>query len=264
MIPMIASILFWIAAFISFFPLIISIIKTPTQKDKKSLPLSIKIMQVHLMLAFLFQMGLVALYFLKINYSYLFHLYIVEEFVMDMLFYRELLKKTHPFKDKPIKQNIFLVGIVLFIAFAIINALLISSINKFPMYLFIVQCIVMIICTLQYHTTVTRSATKHYYVLGYGGNLSNSYTAIPAFNLQESPVFWMNKGKLLYFSISLPIFILYNLALDIRVKEIIMLAWSIQNVTLIVLHIFMGIGFLKYKSNPTDVTDMEQKLNKQL
>ncbi len=249
MIPMIASILFWIAAFISFFPLIISIIKTPTQKDKKSLPLSIKIMQVHLMLAFLFQMGLVALYFLKINYSYLFHLYIVEEFVMDMLFYRELLKKTHPFKDKPIKQNIFLIAIVLFIAFAIINALVISSINKFPMYLFIVQCIVMIICT-----------TKYYYVRSFYEPTPVAHTELTSFKLYKEPVFWMNAGKLLYFSISLPIFILYNLALDIRVKEIIMLAWSIQNVMLIVLHIFMGIGFLKYKSSPTDVADMEQKL----
>jgi len=170
-----------------------------------------------------------------------------------MLFYQSLLKKTHPFKDKTTKRSIFLIAIVAFVAFAIVNVLFIGDIDAFPKYVFMVQCVLMIICTNWY--SHTRSFTEPNPIV---------YTELSSFKLYKGPVFWMNAGKLLYFASSLFVFLPYNVIFSVTKQETVSITWIVQYILVIVLHIFMGIGFLKYKSNPTDVADMEQKLNKQL
>jgi len=216
------------------------------------LPLPLKIMRLHIILASILQASISIFYFLHIKHGWLFYLYIIEEFVLDMLFYRELIKKTYSFKDKVEKRNIFLVAIGLFIVFAIVNVF-ITSIDTFPKYIFIVQCIVMIICTSWYN--YTRSFYEPTPIV---------HSELSAFKLYKGPVFWMNTGKLIYFASSLFIFLPYDIVFKPTQQHTDVLVWSMQNILVIVLHIFMGIGFLKYKSNPTDVADMEQKLNKQL
>ena len=231
-----------------FFPLIVSTIKANTKENKGKMPLPLRLMRLHILLAFLLQMGINALDFSHINYAFLIHIYVVEEFILDMLFYRELLKKTYPFKDVPEKRPIFLWAIALFVAFAIINALFITDINKFPMYLFIVQCMVMIICATWYDYNRGFYETSHYDETSY--------------KLYKGPVFWMNRGKLIYFSSTLLIFIMHALLFEAGLKDMSIITWKMQDVILIILHIFMGIGFLKFTGDPKKVMDWEGNYRK--
>ncbi len=244
---MISSILFWMASLIIGFPFFIAICK------RNITPNPLRIMKFHLAIASLLQLSIILLYFFEMNRKFLFHIYIVEEFTFDMLFYRELLKKTHSFKDRSIKRKIFLLLMVLFITFSLLNAFYIGDIKKFPTYPFIIQCTIMIIVTSWYN-----------YIRNFYEPSPIIHSELSSFKLYKEPVFWMNKGKLLYYSTSLPIFILYNIAIEEKLNSIILATWIIQSIFLILLHISMGIGFLKYKSSPTDVADMEQKLKKQL
>lgn len=242
-------VILWGMRLIILFPLISSIAKANIKGGK--LPLPLKIMTIHLALAFFLQASISTLAFLHVNHGFLFHIYIVEEFVMDMLFYRELLKKTHPYKDEPTKRNIFLVAIALFSVFAVINVLFINNLNQFPTYTFSVQCIVMAICTIKYN-----------YTRSFYEPTPLSYVEQPSFKLYKGPVFWINTGKLVYFLTSFPVFVLYSFILQTTSKEIATATWAIQNISIIVLHIFMGIGFLKFSSNPNKVLDMEGHFKK--
>ena len=242
------SIIFWITQLGIVFPTLIAITKANIKENKGKLPLPIKIMMVHLLLVCLIQICITTLEIFHMKFVFLFHIYIVEEFLLDMLFYRELLKKTYPFKDVPEKRPIFLWAIALFVAFAIINALVITDINKFPMYLFVVQCMVMIICATWYDYNRGFYETSHYDETSY--------------KLYKGPVFWMNRGKLIYFSTILLLIIMYNLALTTGSKEMALITWRLQDVALIALHIFMGIGFLKFTGDPKKVMDWEGNYRK--
>ena len=247
-IPLIA----WVARLIIFFPFITSTIKANSKENREKLPLPIKIMRLHLALAFILQACITTLFFLHINNMFLIHLYIVEEFIMDMLFYRELLKKIHQFKDVPEKRKIFLLAITAFITFAIVNALFITNTTEFPIYLFIIQSVVMIICTTTYN-----------YVRGFYQPEPISTYEIEDFKLYKGPVFWINMGKHIYFIFALPLFILYHTAVQHKQPDMAVLIWSIQNISLIALHIFMGIGFLKFSANTQKVLDIVGRQNKE-
>ena len=246
--PIVISAISWTAALIILFPLLAYIIRANAKENKGKFPLPLKIMRLHLILAFILQVCMTALFFSHINNKFLIHIYIVEEFILDMLFYRALLKKTYPFKDVPEKRPIFLWAIVLFILFAIINALFITDINHFPLCLFVVQCVIMMLCATWYDYNRGFYETSHYDETSY--------------KLYKGPVFWMNRGKLIYFSTVLLLIIMYNLALTTGSKEMAQITWRLQDIALIILHIFMGIGFLKFTGDPQKVMDWEGNYRK--
>ena len=241
----------WTAAFAVLFPILTSAVRNANKQNRGKFPLPLKIMRLHLVLALVIQVCMTALFFSHTNNKFLFHIYIVEEFILDMLFYRELLKKTHPFKDIPEKRPIFVWAIILFIAFAIINATAITGINQFPVYLFVTQCVIMIICTTWYDYN-----RSFYEVVPPSGYETQAY------KLYKGPVFWMNRGKLIYFSTILLIIVLYNITLSSGTKDMALIIWRLQDIVLIILHIFMGIGFLKFTGDPEKVMDWEGNYKK--
>ena len=241
-------VILWIMRISLFFPLLAFVAKANTKENKGKFPLPLKIMILHTSLAFLLQVCITILDVLHMHYMPLIHIYIVEEFILDMLFYRALLKKTYPFKDVPEKRPIFLWAIALFILFAIINALFITDINHFPLWLFVVQCVIMMLCSTWYDYNRGFYETSHYDETSY--------------KLYKGPVFWMNRGKLIYFSTVLLLIIMYNLALTTGSKEMALITWRLQDVALIALHIFMGIGFLKFTGDPQKVMDWEGNYRK--
>ncbi len=245
----ISPVILWIARLIIVFPLFASNIKAHLKENKGQLPASLKIMRLHILVASFLELIMTILSLSNKNNMLFAHMYVIEEFVMDMLFYRELLKKTDFYKDEPAKRKVFMVAIAVFVAFAVVNAAFITDTNHFPIYTFVIQCMVMIVCTTQYAVVIIKSTTRHYYLLGYGGPLPNGYAKIPTFNLYKSPVFWMNMGKLIYFISALPLFILFNIVMENGQQSMALLIWRIQDIALIVLHIFMGIGFLKFTGN---------------
>ena len=244
-------VILWVARSIILFPLLTFFAKISVKENKGKFPLPLKIMSLHTLLAFFLQVCIIWLDFLHINYIFLVYIYIVEEFILDMLFYRELLKKTHPFKDIPEKRPIFVWAIILFIAFAIINATAITGINQFPVYLFVTQCVIMIICTTWYDYN-----RSFYEVVPPSGYETQAY------KLYKGPVFWMNRGKLIYFSTILLIIVLYNITLSSGTKDMALIIWRLQDIVLIILHIFMGIGFLKFTGDPEKVMDWEGNYKK--
>ena len=241
----------WIARFITLFPLLISTAKANVKENKGRFPLPLKIMRIHIALAFFLEVSITTLYLSHINYAFLIHLYVVEEFILDMLFYQDILKTIPHGKDKPQKSPIFSIAIAAFVIFAIINALFITDIYHFPVYTFVIQSIVMIACTGGYY----------YYRAFYDTECISTYET-PAYRLYKGPVFWMNMGKLIYFIFALPLFILYHVAVEAGQKDMSMLIWSIQNISLIVLHIFMGIGFLVFTADRKKVMDVQGRYEK--
>ena len=95
-------ILSWLAQGSVIFPLVTSLI------IKGKIPLPLKVVRLYLIFTFLVQAGITVLLVLHRNNLFLFHVYIIEAFILLTLFYRELLKKTYPFKDIPVKRRIFL------------------------------------------------------------------------------------------------------------------------------------------------------------
>ena len=251
MSTIVALIILWVMRVSLFFPLLVSIYKASIKENKGKFPKPLKIMMVHLVLATCLQTGITILYFLDINYRVLIHIYIVEEFVLDMLFYQDILKTVPHGKDKPQKSPIFSIAIVAFVVFAIINALFITDIYHFPVYTFVLQAIVMIICTAGYY----------YYRAFYDTECTSTYE-YPAYNLYKGPVLWMNMGKSLYFNGTLLVFVLYNMLLAGDLKEMAIFTWRLHDILLITLHVFMGIGFLVFTGDPKKVMDVQGRYEK--
>ena len=249
-ITMILAIL-WIARFITLFPFLISTIKANIKENKGKFPLPLKIMRIHIVLVFFLELIITTLYLSHINYVFLIHIYVVEEFTLDMLFYQSIIKKIHHNVDEPKKRPMFLVAIAAFVVFAVINAVFITDIYHFPVYTFAVQSIVMVICAAWYYHRRTFYDTE----------CVSSYEA-PAYRLYKGPVFWMNMGKLIYFVFAFPLFILYHIAIEYGQKDMSMLIWSIQNISLITLHVLMGIGFLVFTGDPQKVMDVQGRYEK--
>jgi hypothetical protein len=247
----IISVVLWVMRFSLFFPLLISTLKASAKENRGKIPRPLRIMQIHIVLAFLLQGCITTLELLHMEYTPFYHLYIVEEFILDMLFYQDILKAIPHGKDKPQKHPMFLIAIAAFVVFAIINALFITDIYHFPVYTFVIQSIVMIACTGGYY----------YYRAFYDTECISTYEA-PAYRLYKGPVFWMNMGKLIYFIFALPLFILYHVAVEAGQKDMSMLIWSVQNISLIALHIFMGIGFLVFTSDRKKVLDVQGRYEK--
>lgn len=239
-------ILSWLSRLSIGFPFVASIII----KDK--IPSPLKIVRIYIIFSSLIQACITILFFIHKDNLFLFHIYITEAFVMLSLFYRELLKKTHPFKDKPIKRNIFLISIVFFILFAIINILFINGPKDFPTFPFLIYCVFMIVYVSWYD-----------YIRSFYEPAPIINSELSVFKLYKGPVFWINKGILLYTSFSLLVAVLDNILYEEKLERIRSIVLAANSIFVIVLHIFMGIGFLKYKSNPADITDMEGKLTKQ-
>ena len=248
---MVMSAISWIAQLIILFPLLTSTIRASAKENKGKLPLPIKIMRLHLILAFILQAYMTVLLLSHINNKFLVHIYVVEEFTLDMLFYQSIIKKIHHNVDEPKKRPMFLVAIVAFVVFAVINALFITDIYHFPVYTFVIQSIIMVICAGWYYHRRTFYDTE----------CVSSYEA-PAYRLYKGPVFWMNMGKLIYFVFAFPLFILYHIAVESGQKDMSMLIWSIQNISLITLHVLMGIGFLVFTGDPKKVMDVQGRYEK--
>jgi len=244
MTPIIILFFRWLAQLIIAFPLFASNIKANLKENKGKLPAPLKIMRLHILIASFFQVMMTLLLLSNKNNMLLVHIYVVEEFILDMLFYREILRKGAHRENEPTKRPIFITAIGIFAVFALVNAAFITDTNHFPIYTFAVQSIITVVC-----------AIKYYYARSFDGDDPIANNEFDTFKLYKGPVFWMNMGKLIYFCFALPLFILYVMAMENKEQHTAVLLWGTQNIFLIILHIFMGIGFLKFTGDPSKVLD---------
>lgn len=211
---------------------------------KKYAP-QLNILKIYLTLLAIIAIGIAVLWFLKENNLFLYHIDIVLRFTMIMLLYRELLKKIPAVGDELKKRKIFLILIVLFIGFAIINALFLQPISTNPSNTFIVSAIIILICALWYNYD-----RSHYEPVP----LSN--TERDVFKFYSLPMFWINSAIIIYVSGSTVVFAISNMLLDPKVIEVALAAWTMHDILNIIFYSFIAIGLYKFTANPINSSDM--------
>jgi len=168
------------------------------------------------------------------NFS-LFHISFVLEAITLLLVYREIFKKYIEEKNVYVHRKIFIVLIVAFVVFAIANAIWWQP-NIYPSCTRIILSVMIIVLNVLYiykHTTyepIPRSALE-------------------LVNYQRSRVslFWITTGLLLFHSFSLMRYGFINRFREELSKESYKTISMIQVLVVVILFVFITIGFIKAK-----------------
>lgn len=235
-------IIFHIADFITIPPLCIAWYKN--KQIKESAP-QLNVLKIYLTIATIIAVWIAILWQFKENNLFLYHINIIVRFTMVMLLYRELLKKIPAVGDKPKKRNIFLVLIVLFAVFAVINALFLQPLSINPSNTFIVSAILILISALWYNYD-----RSHYEPMP----LSNTERKV--FKFYSLPMFWINSGIIIYVSGSTIVYAISNMLLDPKLIEVALAAWTMHDILNIIFYSFIAIGLYKFTTKPVDRSDV--------
>lgn len=234
-------IVFHLSDFIILIPFCIAGIKN--KQFKKYAPV-LTIITAYLVITTIIAAFMAILWQYKMNNLFLFHIDIVVRFIMLMLFYRQLLKKIPTTGDKLVKRKIFSILIVLFLAFAIINALFIQPITENPSNTVIIAHAIILICALGYK-----------YDRCYYDPVPIANTERIIFKFYKLPVFWINTGIIIYTSSSSVIYAISNMLLNPNAKDIAIAAWVMHAIFNIILYTCIAIGLYKFSTTPVDVSD---------
>ncbi len=141
------------------------------------------------------------------------HLYTVLEFSLFWLFYYRFFKVFYSTKNMK-------TVLVLFVSFAIINAIFIQKIDTFNTYARGIESIILIALSL----------------LAFNKIMVEVDTRYPT----SQPVFWVNTGVLFYFSGNLVVFMLSNyISGD---NKMLLVSWGIHAILMALLNSFISIG----------------------
>lgn len=172
------------------------------------------------------------------NKYFLFHIGFVLEAVTLILMYREIFKKYVEVggKGKYVYRKIFIVLIVLFVSFAVVNALCWQSINTYPSITRIVLSTMIIVLNVLYiyKYTIAEPVPR---------------TGLELTNYQASRVslFWITIGLLLFHSFSLFRYIFINRFRKELSEELLKENSLVYTALAIILFVFIAIGLLKGK-----------------
>jgi len=176
------------------------------------------------------------LWYKKHNEYIIFHSSFVLETTTLLLMYREIFKKYIEEKKQYVYRKIFIVLIVLFVAFAIVNALLWQSINTYPSNIRTVLSIMIIILNVLYiyKHTISEPVPR---------------TGLELTNYQASRVslFWIITGLLLFHCFALLRYAFVNVLREELSKESYTNILNLHTGFTILLYIFIAIGLLKAK-----------------
>ncbi len=183
------------------------------------------------------------------NEYIIFHGSFVFEAVTLLLMYRELFKKYIEDKKQYVYRKIFIVLIVLFVVFAVVNVLCWQSINTYPSNTRTVLSLIIVIFSIQHHIMITARATRYYYLSGMNINISDygDQKEIPAFKLTQAPMFWITTGLLLFHSVALLRYSFVNVLREELSKKSYTNISNVNSVFAVLLYIFIAIGLLKAK-----------------
>lgn len=204
----------------------------------KKFPIVLKKVTWYLAAIFIGQAAIISMlwWFSKQNKFFLFHIGFVLEAITLFLMYREIFKKYVEEKKQYVYRKIFIVLIVLFVVFAIVNALVWQPINTYPSIVRTVLSIIIIILNVLYlyKHTISEPVPR---------------TGLELTNYQASRVslFWIVTGLLLFHSFALLRYSFINVLRQELTKESYTNILNLHTGFTIFLYIFIVIGLLKAK-----------------
>lgn len=206
----------------------------------KGLPVVLKPITWYLLVEFIVECIILAFtwFYPKQNRYFLFHIGFVLEAITLFLMYREVFKKYVEVggKGKYVYRKIFILLIVIFVVFAIINAIWLQSITTYPTNTRVALSVILIIFNILYiyKHTISEPVPR---------------TGLELVNYQMSRVslFWITTGLLLFHSFALFSYLFINRFRKEfspeSLKEVLFVYTSLA----IILFVFIGVGILKAK-----------------
>lgn len=159
----------------------------------------------------------------KIPNLYLFHLYVLMEFLFISWFYYELFKKY-------VSPKIIPAIYVFFVAFSLIDTFVWHNPFSFNSYAKTLECMIIVIYTVFY--------------------LYKTFDEFQDEDPSDTPIFWINAGFLFYFSGCLFLFTFSNFILT-QGKPMGMVVWAIHALFIIIMYLLISVGLWKSKRNGT-------------
>lgn len=231
------------SAYAMLFPLFVVLLKY------NSISLTLKIAAWYVVILTIQQLAANILRYQKQNNFFIFHIGNVAESISLLLMYREIFKKYIANTNKYVYRKVFIILIVLFAVFAIVNAIYWQPLTTYPSNTrTALSIMVVLFSTLFFH--------KHTYE-----PIPKSYTELPSYNASRVSLFWIVMGLLWFHSFSLIQSIYTNVLLKELSKEAYINMVIIASIFIIILYIFLSIGFFKAKRLPeiTWVNEEEKK-----
>lgn len=175
---------------------------------------SICVLSLAILFSFLTDVVLAILYELKISNIIILNIYAICYFLAMMLFYIKLM---------PEKIEWLYPFVIVYFGFIFINTVLFQGINEYQGYSRAFGGLVLIVCTLMYFRSLL--------------------TTLPAVNILNYGLFWINVGIIYYYCFNLLLFIFSdyvfnNLTLDLR-----KVFWTFHNGNNIVKNSIFCVGF---------------------
>ena len=178
-----------------------------------------KVVFLYVLLGIVFELISRVLAYLKFHNTLpLLHLYTVLEFSIIWLFYYRYFKIFY-------SQNGMKILLLLFVLFAIFNALFLQKIDTFNTYARGLESLILISLTLMAFNKIMVELDTRY----------------PT----NQPVFWINTGFLFYFSGNLVVFMLSNYFKNDN--QLLLVAWGIHAILMAILNCFIAIGLWKLR-----------------
>lgn len=200
---------FFISTFVPCFvlvPLIVGLINFPRHKKYD------RIIFFYIIISGMVDLVVSVLAYNRINNLPVFHVFTVIEFILLSLFFNSIYKRK-------IYSIITFITIGIFILLAILNSFFLQDLYKFNTYTRSVEAIILICYCVYYF----------YHLISSNEDVNYSVT-------------WHVSGMFIYFSASSILFIMSNVTLTIN-KELNWILWHIHSAMLLIMYIFITIGF---------------------
>ncbi len=202
----------------------------------KNLPLALKAAAWFLILVFIKQTAILVLLYQKQNNFFLFHIGVVTDAVPLLLMYREMFKKHIEEKEVYVYRKIFVILVVFFVVFAVVNALFWQPLTIYPS-----------ITRTTLNIVILLFSTLHFYKYTYEP-IPKEPSEIKDYVNSRVPLFWINTG-LQFFSTATLILSIFG---DVFLKSRKLVASGVDTPTVhaifaIVLYTLIGLAFIKAK-----------------
>lgn len=190
----------------------------------KTLDRELKIFSWFLFVSAIIQIASLALFLFKINNMPLLHLYVAAGLFCLAMFYQAVLEKF-------VSEKIILGIILIFLAFTIINSLLIQNILTYNSYALTVESVIIIILSL------------FTFMLLMNDIFRESRTRL------VSSLNWINSGLFIYYSSSLLIFYFGDLITSFSSSHLVKYTWVAHSFFSMVMYTCFFVGLWKRPMN---------------
>jgi hypothetical protein len=117
--------------------------------------------------------------------------------------------------------NLFIVLVITYLAFAILNTIFYQDVMRLPTYTLAMQCVVLMAFSTIFFLQLSKELPRPVYV--------------------RLPVFWINNAVLVYYSVLLPIYLVTDY-IYITLKLSIIPLWMVHNGVGVVYYVFLAMG----------------------